>query len=83
MNLIKHFFTGLKAGLHDFSSSISLAINTFLLAFVYFFAVGPTWAIARLKKKEFLKLKKDKKKSTYWLNLNLRKKPLKHYYRQF
>lgn len=82
MTKLNKFFKGFKEGLKDFSSNISIIINTLLLFIVYLIGVGITSIIAKLFKKHFLDIKLSKKKS-YWTNLNLKKKRIGEYYKQF
>lgn len=63
--------------------TISYLINSLILSLVYFIAIGPTVFIARLRKKHFLDLKLHREAKTYWIDLNLGKKPIEKYYRQF
>jgi len=79
---IKEFFTGFKIGMKNFGDNISIIINSVLLTIVYIIGVGITAFFARIKKKRFLDTKISGKKS-YWNDLNLSKKKLKEYYRQF
>lgn len=76
------FFKGFRKGMTTFGHNIAGIINTALLFIVYVVAVMPTAWIARMTGKEFLHLKPTKEK-TYWQNLNLKKKPMEAYYRQF
>lgn len=76
------FFKGFKKGMKDFGENISTIVNSILLAIVYIIGVGITAFFARIKKKNFLDKKISGKKS-YWSNLNLSKRKLKEYYRQF
>jgi len=82
MKRIKQFFTGFKEGLKDFGGNISIVVNTILLSFVYLIGVGLTSIIAKIFKKRFLQLKESKRES-YWKSLNLKKKKMEEYYRQF
>ena len=79
----KLFFIGLKQGFQDFGHFVTTIINSILLTVVYFIAVGLTSIIAKIFKKEFLDIKKKKNVSSYWKDLDLKKKPTKEYYRQF
>lgn len=81
--MIKNFFIGVKEGTKLFGETISGIVNFILLSFVYFIGVGVTSIIAKLSKKRFLELKISEKEKTYWSELNLTKKPLEEYYRQF
>jgi hypothetical protein len=79
----KLFFKGFKKGMKQFSDNISLIINSILLSIVYLLGVGITSIFAKLSGKHFLDLKLSKKKKSYWSSLNLKKKPIENYYRQF
>jgi len=76
--IFKEFHQGMK----DFTLLISMIVNSILLLAVYLLGVGLTSLIAKISGKQFLLLKK-KKTSTYWEDLNLKKRELKEYYRQF
>ena len=80
--MIKQFVKGFKKGMGNFGMNITLIINTILLSFVYLIGVGLTSIIAKIFGKHFLETKLSKK-STYWSNLNLKKKKFEEYYRQF
>ncbi len=77
------FFQGFKEGQRHFGESITVLINSILLSLAYFLGIGITSIIAKISKKHFLQLKPDKKTATYWEDLNLSKKPMEEYYRQF
>jgi len=79
--MTKTFFSGIKQGMHVFGTNIALIVNTLLLLIVYLIGVGMTSLIARIAKKRFLDISLDKE--TYWKSLNLKKKPMEEYYRQF
>ncbi len=79
---LKQFIKGFKKGIENFGYNIALIINTALLLVVYFTGVGLTSIIAKLIGKHFLETKLSKK-NTYWSDLNLKKKNIKEYYRQF
>jgi len=76
-------FNHFKKGQRKFGDDIAALVNSVLLSFVYFFGVGLTFFVAKLVGKSFLDLKSDSNCDTYWEDLNLGKKPLKDYYRQF
>lgn len=78
---MKLFFKGFKKGMKSFNESISAIINTILLFMVYIIGVGLTYAFAKIAGKHFLDLKK--REDSYWSDLNLKKKEMKEYYRQF
>jgi len=80
--MIYNFFNGFKKGFTEFGHNISLIVNTILLLFVYIFGVGPTSVFAKIVGKHFLE-KKLNKNDTYWNDLDLGKKDVEDYYRQF
>ena len=80
---LKQFLGGFKFGFKNFSHSISLVVNLILLSVIYFIGVGLTLIVAKLFKKKFLDTLMEKKPKTYWSPLDLGKRPLKDYYRQF
>jgi len=82
MSTAKQFFSGFKKGMNDFGTNISTIINSVLLSLVYISGAGFTSLIAKLFGKHFLDMKASKRK-TYWSDLNLKKKPIEEYYRQF
>ncbi|MAH49402.1 hypothetical protein CMI37_26505 [Candidatus Pacearchaeota archaeon] len=77
------FIQGFEKGMKSFGKDISAIVNSVLLSFVYLVGVGLTSICAKIFSKHFLdsKLKQDEK--SYWIDLNLTKKPRKTYYRQF
>lgn len=77
------FFDDLKKGQKSFGEDISRIVNLILLTMVYFIGVGFTSLIAKLFGKHFLELKTNKNLESYWSDLNLTKKPVAEYYRQF
>ena len=83
MKQVSEFFKGFKKGMKEFGHCISIIINTVLLSIVYIIGVGITSIIAKLAGKQFLELKLNKKAKTYWNNLNIKKRPIDEYYRQF
>ena len=82
MREIKQFFTGFHKGMKGFGLNISTIINTLLLTTVYLIGIGVTSFFAKIFKKQFLEMK-FLEKDTYWSDLNLKKKPIEKYYRQF
>jgi hypothetical protein len=83
MNFFNQFFKGFKKGMHLFGQNIAIIINSVLLLLVYFLGVGITSIIAKIFDKHFLETKLSNKRETYWSNLNLKKKNIGEYYRQF
>lgn len=77
----KLFFIGCREGMHLFGQNIALIINTVLLFIVYIVGVGATSLIAKIAGKHFLEMKKQE--VSYWKPLNLKKKKIEDYYRQF
>lgn len=83
MKKINEFITGFKEGQKLFGEHIGIIINSILLSLVYFLGVGITSIFARIFGKHFLELNIDKGLPTYWSELNLTKKSMEEYYRQF
>lgn len=83
MNSITYFFKGFRTGMRIFSSRITLLVNSALLFFVYIIGVGMSYIFVKFLSKKLLTLHIDKKAKTYWEDLNLKKRPIKEYYRQF
>jgi len=83
MSYTKNFFSGVKEGMEMFGKNISIIINSVLLSLVYFIGVGITSISAKLFNKKFLEMKIEANKESYWSYLNLTKKPINEYYRQF
>ena len=81
MSSLSQFLTGFQKGMKNFGHNISIIINTILLFFIYIIGVGITSVISKIVKKHFLDLKL--KKESYWSDLNLKKKKIEDYYRQF
>ncbi|MBI2021512.1 hypothetical protein HYS93_01365 [Candidatus Daviesbacteria bacterium] len=80
---LKLFFQGFKLGLLEFSQSLNVILNSALLFVVYFAVIGTTAIIAKILGKHFLQLKFSKKTKSYWIDLDLDKKPLDQYLKQF
>ena len=83
MGKARKFIKGFKIGQKSFGESIATVVNSILLTFVYFVGAGLTFVAAKLFGKHFLDLEINKKTNSYWSDLNLGKKPMKEYYRQF
>lgn len=80
---LKLFFSGFRKGFLDFGQFITGIINFILLSFAYFIGIGLTSIIAKLLKKHFLETRFSEKSNSYWTDLNLKKRDIKEYYRQF
>lgn len=83
MGKIIEFIDGCKDGSKLFGETIAVIINSILLTLVYFIGVGLTSITAKLFKKHFLRFNTNEKTKTYWKKIDLTKKPLEEYYRQF
>lgn len=81
MKKLKQFFKGFQKGIKGFSDNIITIINFLLLSIVYLVGVGLTSISAKIFGKHFLDIKK--KRGLYWSDLNLKRKPIEKYYRQF
>ncbi len=80
---MKNFVKGFKKGFTQFGHNLSNLVNSILLSFVYLFGVGITSIIAKITKKHFLETEIKKSQKSYWSNLDLKKKNMEEYYRQF
>jgi len=83
MNKRKDFFKGFIEGLKEFGLSINILVITSLLTIVYVLGVGVTSIIAKALGKHFLNTQLAKNQDTYWTELNLSKKEIEEYYKQF
>jgi hypothetical protein len=79
---MKRFISGFKQGQRIFADTIATIVNVVLLSIVYILGIGITSITAKIFKKSFLELNQKSSKS-YWRPLNLTKKPLEDYYKQF
>ena len=80
---MNQFFSGLRKGQKKYTEAVAALINSILLTLVYIIGVGLISIFAKIFGKNFLDTKIDKNKQTYWKELNLTKKPMEDYYRQF
>ncbi len=80
--MIREFGRGIWKGQKEFGETIGSIVNTILLSVVYLIGVGLTSIVAKISKKHFLDLEREKVDS-YWEELNLGKKKKEEYYRQF
>ncbi|MBW2968467.1 hypothetical protein KY362_08355 [Candidatus Woesearchaeota archaeon] len=76
------FFRGFKKGVKGFGQNVSIIVNSVLLFIVYLLGIGLPAVVGRLKGMRFLETELSKK-NTYWSDLNLKKKRIGEYYRQF
>ena len=83
MNNFRLFLIGFVQGFKEFGHLINNIVNYILLTAVYFIGIGLTSLISKLTNKKFLYIKKNKNEKTYWRDLNLKKKNIEEYYRQF
>ena len=79
----KQWYTGFAKGMKNFGEAISTLVNTLLLLFVYGIGVSLSSLLSTLAGKHKLKTKISRKRKTYWSHLDLKKKPIEEYYRQF
>jgi len=80
---ILKFIEGFKEGQKRFGEPLGVIINSIILSVVYFIGVGITSVIAKIANKHFLELNKETNVKTYWEELNLTKRPMEEYYKQF
>jgi len=83
MMKLKQFIKGFKKGMGNFGHGIALVVNSVLLLIVYLVGVGFTFVFAKLFSKHFLDMKLSEKRESYWSDLDLKKKKIEEYYRQF
>lgn len=79
----KEFFSGFKKGFLSFGQNIGLIVNAILLSLVYIIGVGLTSIAAKISGKKFMQIKLEKEKETYWNELNIKKRGMEKYYKQF
>ena len=80
---MRRFLRGFRAGLGAFGCNINVLVNSVLLSVVYIFGAGVTAVFARLVGKRFLDVELSRSRESYWSDMNLGKKPVEEYYRQF
>lgn len=80
---IKDFLKGFKEGQKSFGETIAALVNSVLLSIVYLLGVGLISLFAKIFGKHFLLTKIEENSKTYWEDLNLGKRPMGEYYRQF
>ena len=83
MNKKHGFFNGFKEGNKKFTENISSITNSIFLFLVFVFGIGITSIFSKFLQKKFLDLKIEKSIPSYWSTINLNKKSLQDYYRQF
>lgn len=79
---MKAFFKGFQNGLKEFGKKVSIIVNTALLLAVYILGVGIPALVARVKHKEFMHERLERKKSTYWEDISYSPKR-GPYYKQY
>lgn len=68
-----NFLLGFKEGFQSFGHGLAMVVNVVLLTIVYFIGIGSVSIIAKIMGKEFLMLKFDDEKETYWEDYDERK----------
>lgn len=81
--VLKEFLSGFKLGQREFGNTIAMLVNSILLSVVYFFGIGIVSVLGKLFRKDFLEVKIEKNRDSYWENLNLTNRNLEDYYKQF
>jgi len=81
--MLKSCFKGFKKGMKEFGDAVAIIVNSILLTFVYVLGVGLSSLMATLAGKQKIATKISKKRVSYWTDLDLKKKSLEEYYRQF
>ncbi len=80
---IASFFVGTGQGIKSFGENIQTLVNTILLSAVYFVGVGVAWLMCKISKRTFFAGKPNQEIKTYWEALDLKKKPIERYQKQF
>ena len=83
MSRQRQFTKGFGRGFKSFGHGVSAIMNSALLLAVYIIGVGLTSVLAKVSGKHFLETKVQKGEKSYWSDLNLKKRPIEDYYRQF
>ena len=60
------FLSGFKEGFQSFGHGVAKVVNVVVLTIVYFLGIGVISVIAKIARKEFLSLKLDYERGTYW-----------------
>jgi len=79
----KNFFNGLREGFQLFGKNVQILVNATLLSIVYVFGIGVTSIFAKIFGKHFLDMKISKEQESYWSELDVKKRPIDEYYKQF
>jgi len=80
---MREFFAGVKYGMGLFGQNVGLIVNSALLVAVYIAGVGLTSVLGKFFGKQFIEKRVSRNIKSYWSDLNLKKRPMKEYYRQF
>ncbi|OGJ16077.1 hypothetical protein A3K73_05710 [Candidatus Pacearchaeota archaeon RBG_13_36_9] len=81
--MLKELIEGFKKGQKAFGEDIAAIVNSVILSVVYIFGVGLTSIMSKIAGKSFLHKRFEEEKKSYWSDLNLTRKELKEYCRQF
>ena len=77
------FFVGTQEGIKSFGEGIQSVVNTILLSAVYLVGVGIAWLMCKVSKRTFFAEKPRPEATSYWEPLDLKKRPIEEYRRQF
>jgi len=83
MSAQSRFIRGFRKGMSGFGQGISSIVNSALLSLVYLVGVGATAIFAKVIGKHFMDMKAANGADSYWTELDLKKKSVDEYYRQF
>jgi len=83
MTSVKNFFRGFSEGFQLFGKNVRILVNVALLSIVYVVGIGITSVFAKMFGKHFLDMKISKERKSYWSDLDLKKRSLDEYYKQF
>jgi hypothetical protein len=77
------FLSDFYKGMCLFGKKVSIFINTILLLIAYVFGIGLTAIIAKLIDKNFLKLRIEKDKTSYWEETHITDKEVSEFLKQY
>lgn len=73
MRYLSDFKIGVLDGFKEFGEIFPSILNFIILTVIYFVGIGFSSVLKLVLRKEFMELKTDKKKKSYWEDLNIGK----------
>lgn len=80
---MQDFWRGFKTGFQMIGHFVASFINVILLTFVYFFGIGLSSFLGKLKGEKFLEFEIKKEDRSYWTDLKITPRPMDVFFRQF